>query len=485
MGAHRNESIFNFEQEIQVEGAVRQAPRYLARSMPAPHDPYAALRHPSYRAYLGAAGAVFVATQVQSAVLGWQVYALTGDPLSLGLVGLSEAVPFLGLTLVGGWAADRADRRRLSLWSLGALAASAAWLLWLSLGGTRSALPFYGAQALAGLGRAFYRPASTSLGTELVPRAHYHNATTWRSSVFHLTIVVGPATGGLLIAAGGPRLAYGVVLALFAVGFAAMAAIEARPRRPAPAGSLLGDISDGVRFVFGQQVLLGAMSLDLFAVLFGGATALLPAFARDVLGVGEVGFGFLRAAPAVGSVAMSLALTRVAAFRRAGRALLASAALFGVTWMAFALSRSYALSLALLALGGALDNVSVVLRNTLVQTWTPQEKMGRVSAVNGFFIGSSNELGAFESGVAARLLGVVPSVVFGGAMTLAAVAMVAWRAPRLRRLDRIHHPEAAADASADDLVAAEQDVAGTALSGSAPRGVAAAAPQGARGDRRG
>ncbi|HEY6099386.1 MAG TPA: MFS transporter, partial [Anaeromyxobacter sp.] len=174
-----------------------------------------------------------------------------------------------------------------------------------------------------------------------------------------------------------------------------------------------------------------------FAVLFGGATALLPIFARDVLGVGEVGFGLLRAAPAVGSVAMSLWLARFGHFRRAGRALLGAVALFGVSWIAFALSRSFGLSLAILAAGGALDNVSVVLRSTLVQMFTPQEKMGRVAAVNGFFIGSSNEIGAFESGLAARLLGVVPSVVLGGALTLVTVALVAWRAPELRRLERI------------------------------------------------
>jgi predicted MFS family arabinose efflux permease len=176
------------------------------------------------------------------------------------------------------------------------------------------------------------------------------------------------------------------------------------------------------------------MSLDLFAVLFGGATALLPVFARDILGVDEVGFGFLRAAPAVGSVLMSIALARSGPFRRAGPALLWSVALFGVSWIAFALSRSYALSLALLAVGGALDSVSVVLRATLVQLETPPERMGRVAAVNSFFIGSSNELGAFESGLAARLLGTVASVVFGGAMTLVTVGLVAWRAPSLRRL---------------------------------------------------
>jgi len=216
-----------------------------------------------------------------------------------------------------------------------------------------------------------------------------------------------------------------------------LAAVSPRPPRPYVPEHILRELADGVRFVFGQPLVLGALSLDLFAVLFGGATALLPVFARDVLRVGEVGFGFLRAAPAVGSVAMGLALARLGHFRRAGRALLWCVAFFGLTWISFALSRSYLLSLAILTAGGALDNVSVVLRSTLVQTFTPQEKMGRVAAVNSFFIGSSNELGAFESGVAARLLGTVPSVVFGGTMTLVTVAVVAWRAPALRRLERI------------------------------------------------
>jgi len=400
-------------------------------------DPFSSLRFAEYRAFLGAMAVVFAATQIQTAVLGWQVYELTGDPLALGFVGLAEAVPFLTLTLVGGWAADRIDRRRIALVSLCVIAASGAWLLTTSLGPASSPLPLYGAQALAGLGRAFFRPASASLGTELVPREQYQNAASWRSSIFHGTMIVGPAVGGALIALGGPRLAYAVEMGLLGVGLAALLAVAPRPRAPVPRRHPVAEIADGVRFVFREPLLLGPLSLDLFAVLFGGATALLPIFARDVLHVGEVGFGILRAAPAVGSVATSLALARFGHFHRAGRAMLACVALFGVTWIAFALSRSYWLSAAILVLGGSLDAVSVVLRSTLVQTFTPQEMMGRVSAVNSLFIGSSNELGAFESGVAARLLGTVPSVIFGGTMTLLTVGLVAWRAPRLRRLGRI------------------------------------------------
>jgi MFS family permease len=398
------------------------------------HDAYAALRLPEYRAYLVGMGAVFIATQIQSAVLGWQVYAMTGDPLSLGLVGLSEALPFLALTLVGGWAADRVDRRTLSVASLLTVAASGALLVVLSRLELRTALPYYAAQALAGAGRAFFRPATSALGAEIVPREHYLNAATWRSSIMHSTMVVGPALGGGLLAAGGPTLAFATVLLLSAVGLVSFLSVAPRPRAPAGPGHILAELGDGVSFVFRHPLLLGAMSLDLFAVLFGGATALLPVFAKDILHVGAVGFGFLRAAPAVGSVVMSIALARSGPFRRAGAALLWCVAFFGVTWMAFALSRSYGLSAALLCAGGALDSVSVVLRSTLVQLETPQEKMGRVAAVNSFFIGSSNELGAFESGLAARLLGTVPSVVLGGAMTLVTVGIVAWRAPALRRL---------------------------------------------------
>ena len=400
-------------------------------------DPYRSLRYPEYRAFLAAMAAVFLATQIQSTVLGWQVYNLTGDPLALGFVGLAEALPFLTLTLVGGWAADREDRRKLAIASLVVVGVSGASLLTLSLGAVLSVWPFYAAQVVAGVGRAFYRPASIALGSELVPREHYHNAATWRATTLQLNTILGPAVGGALIALGGPRLAYGVVVGLTMIGLGALLAVAPRPRPPAPSGHILANLADGIRFVTAEPLLLGAMSLDMFAVLFGGASALLPVFARDVLHVDEVGFGILRAAPAAGSVLMSIALARAGHVRRAGRVLLWSVVFFGISWIAFAISRSYALSLALLAVGGAMDSISVVLRTTLLQIRTPQDKMGRVAAVNSFFIGSSNELGAFESGVAARVLGVVPSVVFGGIMTLVTVAAVAWRAPSLRRLERI------------------------------------------------
>jgi hypothetical protein len=254
-------------------------------------------------------------------------------------------------------------------------------------------------------------------------------------------MVAGPGVAGALLLLGTPRLGYGVVLALTLVGLLFFASLRPRPRPSVPDDGILAGLAEGVRFVLGKPLLVGAMSLDLFAVLFGGAVALLPAFA-EALHAGRGGLGVLRAAPALGSVLTGLGLARFGELKRAGPVLLWCVALFGVTWILFALSPWFWVSVGLLVAGGALDCVSMVVRGTLVQTATPQEKMGRVSAVNSLFIGSSNEVGEFESGVTARLLGLVPSVIFGGTMTLVTVATVAWRLPALRRLRRIRAVEA-------------------------------------------
>jgi MFS family permease len=400
-------------------------------------DPYQSLRYPEFRNYLAGSVALSMATQMQTTVMGWQVYHITRDPLSLGLIGLSEAVPFLGLALVGGHVADGSDRRRVSLLAQGALLVGAVLLLALSLGrGVAAAWPFYLIQGLAGLGRAFYRPASQALSTELVPVAAYQNAATWRSSSFQLAMVLGPALGGLIYGFRSAAAAYLVEALLMAAAVACMARVRPRPRTPSRA-PILKSLGEGVGFVVGHRLLLGAMSLDLFAVLFGGAVALLPVFASEILKVGPQGLGLLRTAPAVGSVLMGLWQAHRPPRDRAGMVLLACVAGFGLTWIGFALSVSFTLSMLLLAAGGALDNVSVVLRQTLVQVNTPPEMMGRVQAVSGFFISSSNELGAFESGLAARLLGVVPSVVVGGCVTLGVVGATAWLLPELRRLKKL------------------------------------------------
>jgi hypothetical protein len=370
--------------------------------------------------------------------MGWQVYQITHDPLSLGLIGLAEAVPFLSLAILGGHAADGMDRRRLSLVAQAVLLLGALALLALNLGPLpRVAWPFYIIQAVSGLGRAFYRPASQALSTELVPLDVYQNAATWRSSSFQLAQVLGPALGGLLYGFTNARVAYSAEILLMAFAMAAMLRIAPRPRRAPKGAGLLKSLGEGVGFVFQHRLLLGSMSLDLFAVLFGGAVALLPVFASEILKVGPQGLGLLRTAPAVGSLAMGFWMAHRPTQKRAGMELLAAVAGFGLCWIGFALSWSFGLSMVLLAVSGALDNISVVLRNTLLQARTPPEMMGRVQAVGGFFISSSNEIGAFESGLAARLLGVVPSVIFGGCMTLGVVGVTAWKIPELRKLKKI------------------------------------------------
>ena len=405
---------------------------------PPRHDPYLALRYPEYRWLLTGTLTMMSGFFLQSLVMGWQVYQLTRDPFSLGLIGLAEALPCLALTLFGGWAADRWDRRHLSVASTALLLGGAVLLLLLSFRPQlHSAWPFYAIQALAGVGRAFFRPATQSLGTDLVPREAYQNAATWRSSIQHLSRAMGPALGGLLFAFGGGRLAYSVEVLLMAISVFSWTRIRTRFPQPVMATPIWRSLSDGIAFIAGKRFLLAAITLDLFAVMFGGAVAMLPAFASEVLRIGPQGLGVLRAAPALGSVLMALGLAHHGTLQRVGRVLLASIAAFGLCWIAFALSTSFGLSLLLLLASGAFDNISSVLRATLIQTLTPRELMGRAQSVNGLFIASSNELGAFESGLAARCLGLVPSVVFGGCMTLVVVAITAWRVPALRRMDRI------------------------------------------------
>lgn len=401
-------------------------------------DPYRALRYRDFRWLLIATTVTFTANQMQSLVLGWQIYELTHEPLALGWMGLAEALPFLTLTLPGGLVADRWDRRSLAIAATSlSLLGAIALLFWFRQPDATQTWPLYAVQALAGVSRAFSRPATQALGTELVPRSEYQNASTWRSACFHFSMIVGPAIGGLLFGWGGPLLAFEVITLLLTLGCLAMLLV----RRGTDSRGILSDqtrgLVAGVRFVFAHRLILSALSLDLFAVLFGGGIALLPAFASDVLHVGPEGLGLMRTAPAVGAIGMSLMLAHRPPNKRAGGVLLVAVALFGGCWILFAFSHVLAVSVALLAFSGAVDNVSVVLRATLVQTHTPPEMMGRVQAVNGFFIGSSNEIGAFESGLAAELLGLVPSVVFGGCMTLLVVAVVAYAVPELRRLQRI------------------------------------------------
>lgn len=401
------------------------------------HDPYSALRHSDFRWLILGHGGMTFAREGQVVMIAWQVFEATGDPLSLGLIGLAEALPLLGFALFAGHAADRYPRRPIAiLGALGMLLTSMA-LLMVTLRPITAGRVWavYALVFAGGTARSFLRPAVSALGAEVVPRDLYPNAVAWRTSTWHLAAVVGPAAGGLVYGFAGPTIGYATVIAMMALALAAISAIRhrARPASLEEELPLAESLKVGVRFVLRDPVLLGAMTLDLFSVLFGGATALLPIFA-NMLKAGPQGLGILRAAPAIGSIATSMYLAHRTAVRRAGLLLFVSVAVFGVAIIAFAFSRHFILSFVLLVISGGADAVSVVIRGTLVQSRTPSHLLGRVSAVNQIFISASNEIGAFESGVAARLLGTVPSVVFGGFMTLVVVALTAWWSPQLRRL---------------------------------------------------
>ncbi|HEY0143670.1 MAG TPA: MFS transporter [Thermoanaerobaculia bacterium] len=405
-------------------------------------SPYAALRIADFRKLLLGNGLATLAREAQIVVVGWQVYSLTHDPLSLGMIGLAEALPFIAVALYAGHVADRVVRRTLALAGVFGLFLSAIALLLLTIIpgaiGPDRVWPMYLVVSLSATARSFVRPAFFALSAEVMPRELYANAIAWRTSTWHFAAVLGPAIGGMLYGFAGASAAYGAVIGGMGLSLVIIAVLQhrVRPAPPAEEVPLAESLGSGVRFVFREPVILGAMTLDLFAVLFGGAVALLPAFAT-LLNAGPEGLGVLRAAPAVGSIVTGIVIAHRPPFRRAGFAIFACVAAFGVCMIAFALSRIFWLSFALLFLSGVFDNVSVVIRSTLVQTRTPEHMLGRVSAVNQIFIGSSNEIGAFESGLAAKLLGIVPSVVFGGCMTLLVVAITAWRAPKLRKLTTI------------------------------------------------
>jgi len=406
------------------------------------HDPYAALRHREFRWYILSLFSMTLASQLQAVVVGWQVYAITHDPLSLGLMGLAEALPFIAIALPAGYVADRWNRRTIAVCSLAVNVACAVALLAFSatpgLLQRAGVLPIYAVIFVSGIARSMLQPARQALGAEIIPRTMYENAITWRSSSWQTAAVIGPAIGGLLYGFVGPVAAYAVGAVLMTFALMGFLVVRYEPAvRQLDGVPILTGLVTGLRFVWREPVILAAMSLDLFSVFLGGAEALLPVFASEILKVGPQGLGILRAAPAAGAVLMGVYLAHRGPIERAGRAMLIAVATFAAAIIGFGLSKSFFLSLALLTVSGMADNVSVVIRSTLLQLLTPPEMLGRVSAVNSVFIGSSNELGAFESGVAARLLGAVQAVVLGGVASLAVVGITARLVPRLRQLGRI------------------------------------------------
>jgi MFS family permease len=404
------------------------------------HDAYAVFRFAPFRWFVVSLLAMVMAAQIQLVVVGWEIYQLTQDALSLGLLGLSEVLPYLAVALYAGHVVDRRDRKKVSVAALVVLLGAAMALFTMAVVEpvpTR-VWPFYVIFGACGVARSFLQVSRSALVAEVVPRELFVNAATWRSSTWQAGTVAGPATGGVLFAAFGARVTLGVTLLFGVVALGAMLAIRHQPTALARGTvPVIRNMVEGLRYVRTQRVIVGALTLDLLAVFFGGVVAVLPIFASDILGVGADGFGALQAAPGAGAVLMAFYIAHRKPFRHAGPVLLASVTVFGVAIIGFALSRSFALSVLLLAISGAADNISAVIRSTLIQVRVPPEMLGRVSSVNAIFIGSSNELGYFESGVAARLLGPVPSVIFGGTMTLLTVAGIAWLLPDVRRLGDI------------------------------------------------
>ena len=403
-------------------------------------DAYAVLRVRDFRWFVAARFAMTFGIRMQSVIVGWQIYELTHSALSLGLIGLAEALPFFAISLFGGHVADLVSRKKIILVSSAVYFVCAAVLLLVStrlvwLLSLHGVFPIYAIIFMTGLARGFLSPAQTAFMAQLVPRELYGNASTWSSVAWQLADVTGPATGGLVYGFSGVGSAYSLVVLSTLVGVVCYTMVRKKPVPGRKAReSILKSLSGGLRFVFSDRIILGAISLDMFAVLFGGAVAVLPVFADQVLHIGAEGLGFLRAAPAVGAVIMSVVQAHYPFFKRAGRNLLLCVFGFGIAMIAFALSNNFYLSLFILVISGMFDNVSVVIRNTIIQLQTPDEMRGRVASVNGLFVGSSNEVGAFESGVAAQLMGLVPSVVFGGVVALLVVGAVRKFAPELRRL---------------------------------------------------
>ncbi|GAC1433404.1 MAG: MFS transporter [Terriglobales bacterium] len=401
-------------------------------------DGRAAFAYPDFVSYEVARFFVVLALEMQSVAVGWQVYDITKRPLDLGYVGLAQFLPGFVLFLFAGHAADIFDRRKLLTWCYGGFAICSALLLVISWKSGRSVLLIYIVLVLLGAIRAMNWPASRALLPQLVPAEHFPNAVAWNSILFQAANIAGPAAGGILYALlGGQRVVYSMAIASSLISVLLTLRIEAGKRMRSTEPVTLKSSMAGFRYIWKKKLILGSISLDMFAVLLGGAVALLPIFAREILQTGPWGLGLLRSAPAVGSGVMALVMAHRPILRRAGLKMLFCVAGFGLFTILFGISRSLYLSLIALLLVGASDMVSVIIRATLVQVATPDEMRGRVNAVDMLFIGVSNELGEFESGLTAHWFGAVPAVILGGVGTLIVIAIWTWLFPELRRADRL------------------------------------------------
>jgi len=407
------------------------------------NDPYAALRYKEFNIFLLLRFAMVFAWSMQFIIIEWQVYSLTKNPLSLGIIGLMEVIPAISMALFAGHIVDQKEKKGLlfkcilgfSVISFGLFLLT--WPPVVSDVSTQTILySIYFLVFLGGLVRAFLGPTIFSLLALIVPKKEYANAATWSSSVWQISSVLGPAVAGFYITWIGVHWSMCFVLACSIFALIALSQIATKPiLNPKIGEPIMDSLKEGVKFVFNNKTILGALSLDMIAVLFGGAVALLPVFAQDILKVGPEGFGILRAAPAVGSFLILIVSAYIPFNKNAGMKLLSAIFAFGICIIVFGLSSIFWLSVAALFLSGIFDGISVVIRQTILQLKTPDHMRGRVSAVNSIFVGSSNELGAFESGLTAKLMGTVTAVVFGGSMTLLTVFITGVVSPTFRKLD--------------------------------------------------
>jgi MFS family permease len=410
--------------------------------MPTPQDPRLAGRvaftHPDFVSYTLARFFIVLSLEMLSVAVGWQVYEITHRPLDLGYVGLAQFLPGFALFLFAGHAADLFDRRRLLMWCYAGFTLCSALLLLISWRAPHSVHLIYAVLVLLGAVRSFNFPASRAILPQLVPEEHFANAVAWNSSIFQIATIAGPALGGIVYAIfRGPNTVYALAVSssIFAMAMTMRIRILTAARSQEPVS--LRTVFAGFRFIWDKKVILGSISLDMFAVLLGGAVALLPVYAREILHTGPWGLGLLRSAPGVGAAVMAIVVAHQPIRRRAGVTMLLCVAGFGVFTIAFGISHSLVLSLVALFLCGASDMVSVIIRATLVQIATPDEMRGRVNAIDMLFIGVSNELGEFESGFTAQWFGTVPAVIIGGIGTLVVIGIWAWLFPDLRKADQL------------------------------------------------
>ncbi|MBL0954664.1 MFS transporter [Leptospira levettii] len=401
----------------------------------------AIFQHKDFRFFIVARFFMVLAINIQATIVGWQVYELTGSVLDLGLVGLFEAIPSILVSLYAGHLADLRDRRNIIVVCLFFLLVCSLTLFAFTgplfyLLETYKAYPIFLVILVSGIARGFISPAIFSFVTQLVPREHYPHSAAWMGTSFQAGAVIGPALGGIVYGSFGIHWAYGLDSICIGLPFLLFFWIKKRSLPESKVKEPLKDsLLKGLKFVLKNEIMLGAMALDMFAVLFGGAVALLPVFAKDILFVGSEGLGYLRAAPSFGALIMAYYLTYKPPLEKSGKVLLSCVFGFGICMLVFGLSHSFYLSLFALFLSGVFDSVSVVVRSTIMQTMTPEDMRGRVSAINKVFIGSSNEIGAFESGISAKFLGTVGSVVFGATMTVLIVMFTYRMAPKLKELE--------------------------------------------------